>query len=399
MEYRRCAGILVEPRERPRFELAALLAGGDGLAYERTWVAYAPHLGVERELEERDVLQLGRLPVNDWSPAQALDEDARAALDRLVALGLAVARDGASCSDPDVAARDARQRAQHWRPLSALAHAFSRWRGVGTPADLAAQPRSLAELIERFGPPPAAVLERAPAASRIALAEPERDAFDATLHARATCRNFATGGALAAADAARVLDRALRAHASVEIEPGHAFLKKNTPSGGGLHPLEAYLVVRRIDGIDAGLYHYHPVAHALEPLAAPAAGVDALATTAVAGQGFLADADVLVVLAARFERCFWKYRNHAKAYRVVLLEAGCVVQALYLACAERGLGAFVTAAINEVELEQAFGLDPIEQGVVAVCGFGRRAAAMTTAEFDPLARAWPPPEPADPAAQ
>ncbi|HVF34416.1 MAG TPA: putative peptide maturation dehydrogenase [Candidatus Saccharimonadia bacterium] len=389
MDYRRCAGLFVEPRERPRFALEALLAGGDGVEFERTWVAYAPHLGGEHELDESDVVRLGRLPVHAWSPASRFDADERAALDRLVACGLVVAREGESFVDPAVADLDARQRAQHWRPLSAVAHAYSRWRGVGTPADLAAQPRSLAELIERFGPPPVAVLERGVAADRIALAEPERDALDATLHARATCRNFATRGALSAADFARVVDRTLRAHASVEIEPGHAFLKKNTPSGGGLHPVEAYLIVRRIEGLAAGLYHYHPVAHALEPVEAGSAPIDALATTAVAGQAFLADADVLVVLAARFERCFWKYRNHAKAYRVILLEAGCIVQTLYLACAERGIGAFVTAAINEVELEAAFGLDPLEQGVIAVCGFGRRADAMTTAEFDPLARAWP----------
>lgn len=389
MDYRRCAGLFVEPRERPRFALEALLAGGDGVAHERAWVAYAPHLGVERELDETDVVRLGRLPVHEWSPASRFDDGERAALDRLVALGLVVARDGDAFVDAHVARCDAHQRAQHWRPLPAVAHAYSRWRGVGTPADLAAQPRSLAELIGRFGPPPAAVRERSPATQRIALADPDRDAFDATLHARATCRNFSEDGMLAAADFARILDRSLRAHAAVEIEPGHAFLKKNTPSGGGLHPLEAYLVVRRVEGIAPALYHYHPVAHALEPLDAAAASLDALATTAVAGQAFLAGADVLVVLAARFERCFWKYRNHAKAYRVILLEAGCVVQMLYLACAQRGLGAFVTAAINEVELESAFGLDPLEEGVVAVCGFGRRSDTMTTAEFDPLARAWP----------
>src|SRR5205085_9636344 len=90
---------------------------------------------------------------------------------------------------------------------------------------------------------------------------------------------------------------------------------------------------------------------------------------AVAQQHWFADAHVLVVLAPRFARTFWKYRRHAKAYRVIALEAGHLSQNLYLAATDAGLGAFITGAINEVFLEQAFGLDPVCEGALAVCGF------------------------------
>ena len=91
----------------------------------------------------------------------------------------------------------------------------------------------------------------------------------------------------------------------------------------------------------------------------------------------------------RFARSFWKYRNHAKAYRALILDVGHLSQTLYLAATELGLGAFVTSAINEVEIEQAFGLDPLEEGPLAVCGFGWRASEKTTVEFDPLKQVWP----------
>src|SRR3546814_4882794 len=53
-----------------------------------------------------------------------------------------------------------------------------------------------------------------------------------------------------------------------------------------------------------------------------AAQAGALALRFVAGQHWFADAPMLVVLAARVRRNFWKYRNHPKAYRAIVLDAG-----------------------------------------------------------------------------
>ncbi len=48
----------------------------------------------------------------------------------------------------------------------------------------------------------------------------------------------------------------------------------------------------------------------------------------------------------------------------------------------------MTSAINEVDIERAFGLDPLEESPLAVCGFGWRARRMETAEFDPAGEVW-----------
>lgn len=87
-----------------------------------------------------------------------------------------------------------------------------------------------------------------------------------------------------------------------------------------------------------------------------------LALRIVAGQRHFMKAHVVIVLASRFRRTFWKYRNHAKAYRAVILDAGHLSQMLYLAATERGLAAFITAAVNECDIEQIFGLDPMLEG-------------------------------------
>jgi putative peptide maturation dehydrogenase len=217
-------------------------------------------------------------------------------------------------------------------------------------------------------------------------------AFDALLGARSTCRNF-TEAAVPLADLACVLDRALGAQAAQAFAPGATVLKKHSPSGGGLHPVDGYLLARRVEGLAPGAYHYDP-SGLLRPLGTDgldaAATADAFAGAAlrlVAGQHWFAEAPVLVLLAARFDRAFWKYRRHAKAWKVVQLDAGHVSQTFLLAATERGHGAFITAAIDDAFAERLFGLDGLHTGAIAVCGFGRRAAHEATLEFDPLGRA------------
>lgn len=185
-----------------------------------------------------------------------------------------------------------------------------------------------------------------------------------------------------------MLQRVFAAQSQVKVSEDTVFLKKTSPSGGGLHATEAYLIVQNVEGVAPGLYHYHPVDHALEPLPAPDMPLVEFAKLALAGQQWFATAPVLVVLAPRFARSFWKYRHHAKAYRALILDSGHLSQTLYLSATDLGLGAFVTSAINEIDIEQAFGMDPLEESPLAICGFGWRADRMETTEFDPAGEVW-----------
>src|SRR5207342_1272949 len=164
--------------------------------------------------------------------------------------------------------------------------------------------------------------------------------------------------------------------------------KKNSPSGGGLHPIEAFLLLQRVEGFAPGLYHYQCVEHALEPLRElPAEQAAAAAHELVAGQAWFANAPVLLLMAARFPRTFWKYRQHAKAWKVIQLDAGHLSQNLYLSATELGYGAFITGAINDRCAERLFGLDGMTIGAIAVSGFGKRDPRADTFEFDPLGKA------------
>jgi putative peptide maturation dehydrogenase len=237
--------------------------------------------------------------------------------------------------------------------------------------------------VEHYGAPPAAFHAAATpvAVHELPLIERDGELYDALVRRRTT-RSFDRGVPLALTDLAVVLRYVFGYSGYLPLLGEVTTLKRTSPSAGGFHPVEAYPVVQDVDGLEPGLYHYNGADHALElmvPLA-PDEARDA-ATAFVCGQTYFADAHVQIVLAARFERAFWKYRNHRKALAALLMDAAHLSQTLYLVATELGLGAFVTAAINNVDIEERFGLDGYAEGVLAVCGVGRPSTERSP--FDP----------------
>lgn len=384
MRVRRCCLLWLEPREEVVFELDALLDGGNGLRVSCRWLALAPHLQREVEVDAVQREVLGTLSPQDWTEV----DSSNGVLHGLIELGLLLREDEESA--PSRVSDDS-LRAGHWYPLSALLHGFGRWRDVDAEQVLdSVGTRRLSELAERLGAAPSERHHPPAAGAALALPQGRGGDLQRLLERRVTCRNWDLQRPLPLELLADLLQSSYAALSEYRAGPGISLLKKPVPSGGGLHPTEAYLLLRRTEGINDGLYHYDCVAHALRPLPAPQAeDWDALALRLLGGQTWFAGAPLLLFHVCRFRRSFWKYRAHAKAYRAIVLDVGHLSQTLYLAATEAGLGAFVTAAINEVEAEQAFGLDPWQESPLAVSGFGWRAAQRLETEFDPLGRIWP----------
>lgn len=386
MRLRRCHALLIEPRESRELDLAGVLAGQASLRSRIDWMALPAHRDEPVPLSLAELAALGDVPSGEWSErATLVARHGETVVARLLESGLLESE-----SAPDAA--DAAVRESHWHRLAAVAHRHLRWLDADT-RELQAlldQLENLPPMLERLGAPPPPVQARSDEDRRLALPDTADTPLDALLAQRVTCRNFDPARPLPLPAVATMLKRVYGARGGGEVT-GVSLLKKGVPSAGGLHPVDAWLLVRQVDGLAPGLYHYHPTAHALEPVKAlEAAEADALALRFVAGQTWFAAAPVQVILAARFRRNFWKYRGHAKAYRAVILDAGHLSQAQYLAATELGLAAFITAAINEGEIERTLGLEPMREGVLAVTGFGYRGRDMVDLEFDPLHAAWPP---------
>lgn len=382
MHLRRCQHLMVELDQEPRFAFETLLQGGDGLDRTPRWLAFAAHLDAPVEVDAALLAVLAAVDRDAWQARAGLEQaHGAAAIEALVGAGLLI---GDGDADAAWRERDQAVRDIHWWTPALVAQAHGGWR------DLDIQARgeqglmlSSQQMVEAFGAAPEPAYRRRPGeATRPLPLAPPTD-FDALLAARRTCRNFDPAAVLPMDDFACLLRRVWGAVGTRTLAPGAVAVKKTSPAGGGLHATEAYVLVQRVEGLAPGLYHYLSMEHALEPLQPlDAEAAAALAHRFVAGQDWFQDAPVMVVMAARFDRLFWKYRRHAKAWRVVHLDIGHLSQTLYLSATERGLGCFVTAAINDRAVDQALGLAPLREAAIALVGFGPRAAERRVLELD-----------------
>ena len=385
MRLRRCHQLMVELDQEPRFSFASLLEGGDGLDGSVRWLARAPHLAVPEPVTLAQLAVLEAASRDAWVEQAELEARHGApAIRALLAIGLLIPEQGEDAAE--WRARDQTVRDIAWWPPALAAHAHGGWGDV----DIQARNQrglmlSSEEIVEAFGAAPEPDYRRAPGAALLPLAAPLQADFDALLAARRTCRNFDGDAVLGQAEFATMMRRVWGAVGTRELAPGAVAVKKNSPAGGGLHAVEAYVLVQRVEGLAPGLYHYLSMEHALEPMRAlsPDEAAD-LAHRFVAGQDWFNNAPVMVVMTARFDRLFWKYRRHTKAWRVVHLDVGHLSQTMYLSATDLGLGCFVTAAIGDRAVEQALDLPALREGPIAIVGFGVRSAQMRTMELDEL---------------
>ena len=194
---------------------------------------------------------------------------------------------------------------------------------------------------------------------------------------RRTHRSFDSSAELSTEQLSALLHTVWGAQAYGFDRHGSPVLAKTSPSGGSLHPLEAYPLVAGVQGVVPGLHHYSVRRHALELIERlePDA-VRELAEHFTAGQDWFSGAQALFVVTARFERSYSKYREDPGAYQSLLLEAGHFSQTFYLVATELGLGPFVTSVVNHADIDRRLGLDPYREGVLAVLGCGVPAASQ-----------------------
>ena len=269
-----------------------------------------------------------------------------------------------------------------WLPAAAVYHFATRFRGgnLSLAADdleefedmAAASDAAAGRFVDRHGPPPPPFYSARHYGDgvELPLAPRQGGLYDA-LAGRKTTRGFDRSRPLTLEQLAVLLYEVFGCRGYARVHPEIEVLRKGSPSAGSLHPVEAYPLVRHVEGLAPGLYHYSVRDHALEPVVelTEAEARDELATF-TAGQVYFASAAAAFVLTARFRRNFWKYRKHPTAYATLLMDAAHLSQTLYLVGADLGLGTFFTNVINDKNIDDRLGLDGIEESALAVCGCG-----------------------------
>jgi len=128
--------------------------------------------------------------------------------------------------------------------------------------------------------------------------------------------------------------------------------KRAAPSAGALYPLEIYLVVKKVEGLKPGVYHYDSADHTIEPILK--GDFQNSLARACLGQMFIADAPLSIVITAEYERTTIKYGE--RGIRYVHMEAGHVGQNICLQVVALGLGTVPVGAFWDDEVSKVLNL-------------------------------------------
>ena len=143
---------------------------------------------------------------------------------------------------------------------------------------------------------------------------------------------------------------------------------RTVPSAGALHPIDTYLVVNRVQGLDPGIYFLSISDFSLQEkregdFSLPIA-------QAALDQDMAGAAAVVFVWVAVIQRSRWKYRE--RTYRYIYLDCGHIAQNLYLAATALDLGCCGIAAFFDEEVNQLVGVDGQEQTSVYLATVGKK---------------------------
>lgn len=142
---------------------------------------------------------------------------------------------------------------------------------------------------------------------------------------------------------------------------------RTAPSAGALYPIETYVLINRVEDMEAGVYHYDVRQHGLEVVRKGDFGPEI--AQAGLGQEMLEEAALVLIWTAVVARSKWKYRE--RAYRYIYMDAGHMGQNAYLAAEALGLGCCAVGAFFDDEVDSLIGIDGKDEISVYLCAVGK----------------------------
>jgi SagB-type dehydrogenase family enzyme len=270
------------------------------------------------------------------------------------------------CSDKPADKREAALATwEHWLPAAGFFH-FST-RDVEFAKDPVAAFRHLQQRAKTQPMPRVGKLY--PGAHRVPLsADSPAGDFPRILKERRTWRKF-SAKPLPLAELATLLQLTFGVQAWAEIPGLGRAPMKTSPSGGSLHPIEAYVLARNVKGLRPGIYYYDAKRLNLVWLRH---GISRKSLEIMVGhQWWFAETPFLVLMTAVIGRPQWKY-DYPRVYRAVLLEAGHLCQTFCLTATWLRLAPFCTIALADTKWEKILGIDGVRESLIYAAGAGLR---------------------------
>jgi SagB-type dehydrogenase family enzyme len=198
------------------------------------------------------------------------------------------------------------------------------------------------------------------------------------LRERHSTRNFDEQQPITLTELSRFLDGTARVQSrwksSLDLGDGSrgpviAYAARPYPSGGSAYEFELYLAAVNCEGLARGFYHYDAGGHALVPISVRPQELEALLRGAAFAMDAPAVPQILITIAARFERTSWKYSS--VAYALILKDVGVLTQTFYLMATDMGLGGCAIGTINIDLFAKMTGIEFHIEGPVGQFAIGR----------------------------
>lgn len=145
-------------------------------------------------------------------------------------------------------------------------------------------------------------------------------------------------------------------------------------SAGARYPIEVYLGVNNVAGLDPGLYHYDAENHVLDVIQVGPVTTRAWAPPGSGNDDILGQANCVLVFSAVFARTIDKYGD--RGYRLIMLDAGHLAQNVYLMATANHLGCVAIGGLLEGVIEERLGLDGVTESVVYGAAVGSSSVRL-----------------------
>ncbi len=146
------------------------------------------------------------------------------------------------------------------------------------------------------------------------------------------------------------------------------YLFRATPSAGALYPVETYISVHSIQGLDAGLYHFDVEHFSLDRLTNENKADNV--ARACLDQKFMAQAAVVFLWTGVFRRAMSKYGDRGMRY--ILLDAGHICQNVMIAAEAVGCGGCPIGAFYDNEINQLLQIDGEKESILYAASVGKK---------------------------
>ncbi|MEG9884883.1 MAG: SagB/ThcOx family dehydrogenase [Hyphomicrobiales bacterium] len=143
--------------------------------------------------------------------------------------------------------------------------------------------------------------------------------------------------------------------------------RRSSPSAGGLQSPEPYVLIRNVENIAAGLYHYSSRNHTLTLIGHSFDDVDL--GRVLGGQMWANEVSAGVFLTSSLKKLTWKY-PHSRSYRDAYIDIGALLQTFQLTCAAFGISCWMTGYFLDREIDRLLGINCGEEISTFFIGVG-----------------------------